>query len=240
MAKGYFFGGIWETNIVEVIEQSRMLCFAYKWLGEKKVHLHKLPDFRGYRKDKKNDGKLVAKLAEVLGQADIVVAHNGDRFDITMTNTRMLFHGLDPLPPLKTVDTCKEARRVLKLPSNKLDDIGEYYGVGRKLPHTGKDLWLGCQERDEKKSWRLMGRYNQQDVVLLEQVYLKMRPYIRHPNVNVATRKQGACPKCGSNDLKKNGHWYTPTSEIQKYQCGNCGTSSRGKPELLAQRVTIK
>lgn len=240
MAKGYFFGPIWETNIAKVIEQSYMLCVSYKWLGDKKTHVYALPDFPGYRRNKKNDSSLVSHLSKVLAEAEIVIAHNGDRFDITTTNTRMLFHGLDPLAPIKTVDTCKEARRVLKLPSNKLNDIGTYYGIGNKLPHTGTDLWLGCQERDEKDSWKLMREYNKQDVVLLERVYLLMRPYIRHPNVNVATRTMGACPKCASRNLKKNGHWYTPTSEIQKYVCRDCGSSSRGKPELLAKRVTIK
>lgn len=182
MAKGYFFGKIWETNIVEVIENSFMLSFSYKWLGEKATHTYALPDFHRFRKDKHDDSQLVAKLHELLSQADIVVHHNGDRFDVPTANTRLLFHGFSPPAPFKTIDTCKQARRLLKLPSNKLDDIGEYFGLGRKLAHTGKHLWLACMNGD-RKAYKLMKKYNAQDVVLLENVYLKMLPYIKQPKI---------------------------------------------------------
>lgn len=239
MASGYFFGKIFETNIVEVIEQSFMLSFSYKWLGEKKIHTYALPDFKGYRSDKHNDRLLVEKLAAILSEAEIVVHHNGDRFDVPTANTRLLFHGHTPAPPFKTVDTCKEARRVLKLPSNKLDDIGEYFGVGRKLAHTGKHLWLACMNGD-LKAFKEMKKYNAQDVALLEKVYLKLRPYIRHHNVNIATGTIGACPKCSSTQLQHRGFHRTRTSESPRLQCQSCGAWSLGKSEPLAKKVHIR
>jgi hypothetical protein len=48
--------------------------------------------------------------------------------------------------------------------------LGHFLGIGRKLNHTGKALWLGCMSGDPK-SWKKMRRYNQQDVRLLEAVY---------------------------------------------------------------------
>ncbi len=182
MASGYFFGRIWETNIVEVIEQSFMLSFSYKVLGEKAIYTYALPDFPRFRHDKHDDSQLVEKLAEILDTADLVVHHNGDRFDVPTANTRLLFHGFNPPAPFKTIDTCKQARRALKLPSNKLDDIGEYFGLGRKLAHTGKHLWLACMNGD-RKAFKEMKRYNKQDVALLEKVYLKMLPYIKQPRI---------------------------------------------------------
>ncbi len=182
MALGYFFGKIFETNIVEVREQSYLLSFSYKVLGEKNVRTYALPDFRRFKTNKHDDSQLVAKLAEVLDSADILIHHFGDSFDVPTANTRLLFHGFKPPAPFKTVDTCKQARRVLKLPSNKLDDIGEYFGLGRKLKHTGKHLWLACM-RGDRKAFKLMARYNEQDVILLEKVYLKMLPYLKLPKL---------------------------------------------------------
>ncbi len=238
MAKGYFFGKTYETNIIEVIENSFMLSFSLKWLGEKKIHTYALPDFPRFKTDKHDDSQLVEKLASFVDQAHIIVAHNGDRFDVPTLNTRLLYHGFTPPSPYKTIDTCKEARKALKLPSNKLDDIGEYFGLGRKLAHSGKHLWLSCMNGD-LKAFKEMKKYNAQDVVLLEKVYLKLRPYIKHPNVNLQNRTMGACPKCGSTHLQHRGFRFTRTSESPRLQCKDCGGWSTGKAELLAKRVHI-
>ncbi len=238
MASGYFFGKTYETNIVEIIEQSFLLSFSCKWLGEKQIFTYGLPDFSDYKRDKHSDSQLVQKLHSLIEQADIVVAHNGDRFDIPTMNTRLLFHGFAPPAPYKTIDTCKEARRVLKLPSNKLDDIGEYFGLGRKLAHTGKHLWLACMNGDIK-AFREMKKYNSQDVVLLEKVFLKLRPYIKMPNINIATRNGGACPKCGGKNLIHRGFAYTRTSEAARLQCKDCGGWSQDKREKLAKTIHI-
>lgn len=242
-AKGYFFGSLWETNIIEEIEPSYLISVAAKWLNEPKVEVKALPDFSGYKKDKKSDEKLAEWLAEYLDKADYVVAHNGDRFDITTTNTRLVYHQIPPPSPSKTIDTLKIARSRFKFPSNKLDDLANYLGVGRKLAHTGKKLWLGCIRDDDPKAWKLMREYNAQDVHLLERVYLRLRPFTtsaQHANVNLANRRLHACPKCGSTNLSKRGFAYTRTSELQKYQCMNCFAWSTDKPEVLDNKVTIR
>ena len=93
-------------------------------------------------------------------------------------------------------------------PTCKLDSLAQYLGVGRKLPHTGFDLWRGCMSGD-LKSWAIMKRYNAQDVRLLERVYLKLRPWGVHPNVNLVNQRPNACPKCGSTHIQSRGYRYT-------------------------------
>lgn len=229
-----------EGNIIEVESPPFLLSFSAKWLGEPKVYTYALPDFPGYKKDKHNDEKLVKKLAEILESADIIVAHNGDRFDITMTNTRLITHSLPPLSPKKTIDTLKIARQKFKFLSNRLDDLGNVLGVGRKLSHTGKKLWFACMAGDPK-AWKMMKAYNEQDVRLLERVYLKLRPFATsHPNINTLTRQIGACPKCGSTRLHKRGFTYTRTSEVQRFQCIDCLGYCSGRPEPLDVKIDIR
>jgi uncharacterized protein YprB with RNaseH-like and TPR domain len=221
--------GIWEQDVIEVKEEWYMLCFAYKWLGEKKTHVVGLPDFKGYKKDMKDDYHVVKKLHELFEQAEVIIAHNGDAFDIKKANSRFIFHGMDPTHPFKTIDTLKLARNRFKFDSNKLDYLGQILKLGRKLPHTGKHLWFGCME-GHLPSWKLMKAYNIQDVVLLEKVYLKLRGWANGgPNMNMVFGTVFNCPKCGSSHMKKNGWRYTNTVYYQRYQCFNCRASAFGE-----------
>lgn len=216
------------------------MSYAAKWLGDSHTIVKALPDFQGYQRNKKDDRLLVQDLHKLLSQADILVAHNIDRFDMRKANARFIIHGLDPIPPVKTIDTLKIARRHFNFNSNKLDDLGNYLGVGRKLANTGKHLWLSCIAGD-MASWKMMKDYNKQDTLLLEKVYLKLRPYAsNHPNINLESRSPYACPKCGSLDLEKRGMRYTRTSEYQRFQCRSCFGWSSGKPEKIASQVYVR
>ena len=217
-----------------------MLSFAYKWLGEEKIHCRALCDYPNYKRNKHDDGELVQELHGLLSKADFIVAHNGDAFDIKRTNARLMLHGLDPPKPSKTIDTLKEARKTIKGNSNRLDALARYFGYGRKLPHTGKDLWLGCV-RGDMKAWKIMKRYNIHDVYLLEKVYLKLRPWMKnHPNLSIITRKLKACPKCQSTHTWKQGFRYTRTGESQQYQCLDCFSWFQGNYVKLDNKIEFR
>src|SRR6266487_3519317 len=217
----------WETNVIEFKTQWYILSFAYKWLGEKKIHTHALPDYPAYEKDREDDAGLTRELWRVLDSSDVAIAHNGDRFDTRKANSRFIAHGLVPPRPRKNVDTLKIARRHFNFTSNRLDDLGQYLGVGRKLAHTGKHLWLGCM-RGDPAAWRMMVRYNKTDVALLERVYLKLRPWATgHPNLDNFTRAN-VCPTCQSQKLVHRGFNLTKTGKRQRFQCTDCGAWSSG------------
>lgn len=217
---GWTWGPKWETSIIDFKTDSYMLSFSYKIAGEKKITTRGLIDYPGYSKDKENDEQLVKDLWAVFDEADIIIGHNVDKFDIKKANSRFLTHGLNPPSPYRTVDTLKISRRSFKFDSNKLDDLGHYLGLGRKLPHTGFHLWQGCMNGD-LKSWNLMKRYNSQDVALLEKVYYAVRAWAPvHPNVNKGQLE--ACPKCGSNKTQRRGFSFTLLRKKQRYQCLSC------------------
>lgn len=214
--------GTYQTDALKVVRESYILCFAYKWLGQKKTHVVALPDFKTYKKDPENDGELVKALHSLFDEADIVIAHNGDKFDQKKSNRRFLMHGLTPPSPFRTVDTLKVARSQFASPSNRLDDLGAHLGLGRKVQHTGKNLWFDCMAGDEK-AWDLMKKYNKQDVDLLEAVYNVLVPWAKnHPNVTVYTGEE-ACPKCSSFNVIKRGIRHTNASSYQRYYCNDCG-----------------
>lgn len=211
---GYTWG-LWEQNVIKVVEPWKMLCFAYKFLGEKKIHVVSL-------RQVKNEKELIEKLWKIFDESDIIIGHNSMAFDDKKSNAKFIEYNFPPPSPYKTIDTLKVARRYFKMDSNKLDSIGEYLGVGRKVKTGGFDLWDGCMKGDEK-SFKLMERYNKGDVDLLEKVYLKLRPWMTtHPNLNTFDGKLESCPICQSSHLQKRGFAITTTAKKQRFQCKDC------------------
>ena len=216
---GYTWGK-WEQNVIEFKRDWYILSFACKWLGEKKVYWYGLPSFPGYHRHKEDDKALVKKLWEFFDEADVLIGHNGDRFDIKKTNTRFVIHKLKPPSPSESIDTLKIARSRFAFVSNKLDDVCFTLGIGRKLPHEGKYTWLGCMGGDPK-AWATMERYNRNDVFpLLEGLYLYLRAWDKS-SLAIATE---GCPKCACEKFQKRGTrklangWQKP-----RHRCHECG-----------------
>jgi len=233
--------GKYEQNVIEYDSEWYMLCYAAKWLGKKKIMTSSLIDFpKKFKKDSNDDFGVINELWKLLDEADIVIAHNGKSFDVKKANARFLYHGLLPPSPFKQIDTLTESRKYFKFNSNKLDDLGNLLGVGRKVSHEGFQLWLKCM-KGNKTAWRKMIKYNKQDVILLEKVYEKFKPYItNHPNIGLYKQIDFACPNCGGIHLQRRGFNRTKTNVYQRYQCQSCGAWSQSTKSKKDMKVTIK
>src|SRR3990167_5663814 len=86
----------WQQDVIEYKKEKELLCFAFKWLGEKRVKSFSLRDL--------SQKELVRKLHSLFDAADILVAHNGDNFDIKAANSFFLHEGFTPPSPYKTFD----------------------------------------------------------------------------------------------------------------------------------------
>lgn len=219
--------GKYQQDVLSFEKDFFVMCLAVRWNDGKKIEVYSLPDFKTYDNDHEDDRELMKVAWEILDEADIIIAHNGDKFDIKKLNARLLALGFPPPSPYQTIDTLKVARKYFKMTSNKLDDIGNILGVGRKVGHSGYKLWRDCILGDEK-SWGLMKRYNAQDVRLLYNVYQKLRPWIRnHPNINDLEDRK--CPNCGSSKIQSRGTERTKSASYRRYHCQSCGAWSKGK-----------
>lgn len=226
----------WQTNVIDTVEDWYILCFAFKWLGQRKVRFVRIGD-------PPNDFSVAERLAALYDRADIVVAHNGNQFDQRKANVRFLLHGITPPSPYQEIDTLRETKRSFNHYSSALKELGRFHSLGSKMPHTGFDLWRGCMDGDPAK-WRLMEKYNRQDVVLLERLYLRLRPWIgrpgkaAHPNLGFWSRGEDTCPKCGKvGTLIRRGTRHRGTvNEYVSLQCSparkGCGGYTRSRRPL--------
>ena len=225
---GYVWGK-WDQNVVSFTQQWFILSFAYKWLGQKMVYSVSMQDFEDYKPGSCDDKHVVVELATLFDQADMTVTHNGKSFDDKKARSRMLVHGLDPPSPYEEIDTLRVARRAFAFTSNSLDDLCQLLGLPRKKQTGGFETWLGCMNGDPK-AWDKLTRYNRQDVIILEELYLKMLPWVHaHPNMAAYNGKPNSCPKCGGGPLMARGWKYFPATRRRSFQCKNCGGYSTGR-----------
>jgi hypothetical protein len=220
MAAKVYTWSNYQTNVIATDEDWYMLSVAWKWVGDSKV------SFARKSNERRNDRSLVKVLWNLLDEADVVVAHNGDAFDQRKCNARFIELGMSPPSPYLTVDTKKVVARAAMNYSNKLDELSRRLGFGRKVDTLGFGTWLGCAANDPD-SWKLMEKYNRQDIRLLEELYNHLTPWI--DTVNMAHWADGAlaCKRCGSENIQKRGFKYTNASVFQSYVCNDCGGWSR-------------
>lgn len=243
-----FVWGLFDQNIglEQIKKEWSILSFCAKWLGESRVTQMDTGG-RGAARVR-DDSKLLPVLWRLLDEADIVVAQNGQRFDVKKVKARLVMAGFKPFSPIKVVDTLLVAQRQFGFTSNKLAWITKQLTPStQKLEHRefpGITLWKQCLV-DNPRAWRVMRRYNRRDVTGLEPVYLIFRPWIDgHPNVAIySDSTELACPKCGSTNLKPNGHAYTQTGKYQRYRCAarSCGGFARSRQAInsKAKRASL-
>lgn len=201
-----------------IIEERRIVTIAYKWEGEKEVY--------ALSWDKNQDDRaMLIKFLEVANEADELVHHNGDSFDLPWFKTRCLFHGLTTIPDYKTIDTLQWARRNFLFNSNKLDYIASFLGFGHKIK-TDFGLWKKVLNGDEKALQDML-TYNKRDVELLERVWKRLQAVVKtksHAGVLQGSAKW-TCPRDGSTNVKLSKTRATAGGVIQyQMQCLDCGS----------------
>ena len=204
------FGGI--------IQERNILTAAWKWKGGK------VQSIAVKSSDPTDDKRIVETLYELFSQADEIVAHYGDKFDARYIRTRGLFHGLPPYPPVKQIDTYKIAKSRFLLNSNKLDYIGKFLGIGRKIK-TDPGLWDACMD-GKASAIRDMRRYNEQDVDLLDLVHDRLAQYAATTYVLM---KDKQCHYCGGFLLQSRGRVRNRNQWFRRFQCQTCGKWGRMK-----------
>jgi DNA polymerase elongation subunit (family B) len=187
---GFFWTAGYKLNVgyENIIHERGTICVCYKWEGERKVYSLEWDS-------KQDDKKLLSRILRVMASADEIVAHNGDKYDISWIRTRALKHGLEMPPSYVTIDTLKIARSRFRFNSNRLDYLAKFLGIGKKI-HTGFELWKDIVLRKDKGAMGKMIRYCKGDVQLLENVYKRLRNHI--PAKTRINPDKKSCPECGT------------------------------------------
>jgi predicted PolB exonuclease-like 3'-5' exonuclease len=221
---GWFWRASWKTSIGthQILEERKVICISWKWEHEEAVH-NLVWDTN------KDDTEMLTKFVPILMEADEVVGHNGDSFDIPWLRTRCLMKGL-PFPTyVKSLDTLRKVRSMFNFQSNRLDYIAKVMGLGGKIP-IAPSVWnIVCFSPVDSEEYKAgiaeMLEYCDYDVVLLEDVFHKLLQYIK-PNTHVGIaqgKPRHSCPNCGGEDVKYVKHTVTASGIIKRnLECNTC------------------
>ena len=217
------------TTADKVIEMPYIMNVAGKMLSDTEVQSWKLPDFETFKTNHRDDSEMMKVLWKIVDSCDVFVAHNL-KFDKGWILQELLKAGLPPPSPFKFIDTFKVVKALFHLPSNKLDSIAAYFPEieFRKLV-TNFELWKRCWDGDIE-AFAEMDAYNKVDVIVLEKIYLMLRPWMtNHPNMSLITKNPDSCPVCGHVGIKIpiEKHYITSSSAFKQSRCENCGTIMR-------------
>ncbi len=205
----------WKTGII---------CIAYKWAGESKVHS------LDWGLKKQNNKKMIEKFRKVIESADVAIGHNVDSFDSKHIKTQRLLAEQSPIDFGPTEDTLKQFRKHFNLPSNKLDYIAQLLFGDKKHPMSFID-WVNVVELKQPEALEKMIKYCKKDVQLLEKVYNRAKPFFT-PKVNrsilLHDHKDG-CPSCGSLNVSSDGYRTTLAGRYRRLGCDDCGYRFKGK-----------
>lgn len=202
-----------------IIKERRIICACWKWEGKVKVHsecwgmLHQ------------DDRCILESLIPALNEADEIVGHNSDKFDLPWVRTRAIKQGLKVPPGYKTTDTLKLARRHFNFNSNRLDYLAKYLGVGEKIK-TDFGMWKKICLDGNARALDDMVRYCKRDVSVLERVHHAMLPYVpvSHNHAILHDGSKADCPECGSTSTRINKTRTTTMGQIRRaMRCNKCG-----------------
>jgi uncharacterized protein YprB with RNaseH-like and TPR domain len=213
-------------------DRGHILCAGAKWVGKPKIYKWRIDDTPGYGDTPRsffNDSSIVDGLKELAQESDAIIAYYGGygRFDVPFINTRLIVNGREPLPPITVIDPHKTARSRLKLNRNGLSQVTQLFNTDVKKGFVPWEHWLKAQYGD-RKSMSILLDYNVDDVLSLEQAYLKMRPLmVDHPHVarhTAGNDPRSQCTVCGSYSSTSRGSRRIKLFEVFRRSCNACGT----------------
>lgn len=213
-----------------------LLAWSAKWLGDSPSKVMYMDQRKA--KDITDDTPLLKAIWKLEDEADVIITQNGKKFDQKKLNARYVLNGMKPPSSFKHIDTCEIARRQFGFTSNKLeylsDKLCEKYKKQKHYEFAGFDLWKECLAGNPR-AWAAMEKYNKYDVLALEELYTKLRPWDSSVNFNLYTDDESAVCSCGGTNFCKNGFTYTPTGKYQRYACSSCGAEVRARSNLFSK-----
>jgi len=208
-----------------VIREPRTTIVCAKWYDQPDV-------IRLAEWDKGGRGKFLKAVHALVSEADIIIGHNLDGADIPWLEGDFYFprigHAhrpeLKPLPPFKTVDTLKVARRFKSgVPFKSLNALCQIIGIPAKTDVYDREAMERAVNGSVEDRDRLTD-YCAGDVIATQGLYDWFRPHIRnHPALFVdGLSRLDTCNRCGHETKDVVRRYVANVLTYSMRRCTNC------------------
>ena len=155
-----------------------MLSWAVKTLGEDEVRSDIITKAELF--DGTLDRRICSTLVQELRAHDAIVTYFGTGFDNVFIRTRCLILGIPffDYGSIANYDVYYTAKSKLKLHSKRLDSVARALGCETQKTPVDISVWQRARWGD-KTSLDYVLQHNENDVLVLEEVYHKLRPFVK-------------------------------------------------------------
>lgn len=229
------------VGIKQLRKERKIISIGYLFNKEKTVKVLKMDLNKHFinKFDDDADKEMLKKFVKIYNNANLVVAHNGRRFDRARIRARLVKYGLPDLDMSIPFDDSYTMTKAIDFTSHKLDHLGRYLQTGQK-DHIDYDVWVKVME-GSKKALNEMCVYMKTDVIRLRSAYNKLKPYAKSKlNLSAFHDTAEICPNCGTNNFCKDAIRYTNSGQFQAYLCKDCGKRFQDGKNLSNTKGRIK
>jgi hypothetical protein len=171
----------------------------------------------------RNDKRILGTVWKLVEEANVLITHNGARFDMKKLNARFWKNKFHRPSSYKMIDTLTSAKAAFGLTYNSADFIAKYLNLQEKLD-TDFALWVACDHGDSE-ALKYMREYNEQDIRTQEEIYMNMREWIpNHPDMSVFASMDNVCPVCLGGNHEQIGFYMAKKLMYPEHRCSDCGS----------------
>jgi DNA polymerase III epsilon subunit-like protein len=157
-----------------------ILCAVVKAYSPDERKIFRADEYEPWQRGKRSDdSQLLRALLSYIEDVDVLVAHNGLKFDLPFIRTRAVIHGLPPVNFQKIIDPVQLSRQHFRFSGNSLQSISQIIGTQvQKTPLTPA-IWQRASLDGDAAALQEIVDHCVADVDVLEEVCWKLRGYVK-------------------------------------------------------------
>jgi hypothetical protein len=205
----------------EVHEWPWTICATAMWYGSKRPNFFAAWDEGG-------TDAMHAGLFDLYDEADMAITYNGVGFDEKHLRSGWAERDMGRPSPWRPIDLYKVVRQAHGWESKKLSAVCDRLNIPAKNDKYEVEMARAAVAGSASAQRRLRS-YNVNDVKILAAAYEKLMPDIKgHPHVApVRGEDANLCPRCGSEDVERDGTYSPGVYHYRAYKCRTCKGSYR-------------
>lgn len=158
----------------------RVLCGVTTLFSPDETRIRRADEYDNWNTGRRSSDKhLVEAILRDIEQADVLVGHNANQFDLPFLRTRALIHGLNPVHPKKILDPVILARNIFRFHRNSLEALSNVLGTPDMKTKLMPRVWVAAMFDGDREALDEIVEHCVADVRVLCEVAKKIAPYVR-------------------------------------------------------------